>query len=219
MKKIRLIVALCAVLMIAAPAMALEVDVSGHYFVETFNNSNELLNKYFIDTNDGYIQKETSSNDYSTMELMIKPVFKVNDNITLTTQFTALQDHVWGTDASAPSEENDPLSPKMDNNNNLDWKAAYMTIKSPIGGFILGRYIDTPWGTPLGDSTASHGSNSRHKDRVMWVLPIGDTISGLVAQRDADVDKGTVLSDQDNHKFYAFSAYKQEDWSTGPLPL
>ena len=34
MKKIRFMVAICAALMIAAPAMALEVEVSGHYFVE-----------------------------------------------------------------------------------------------------------------------------------------------------------------------------------------
>jgi hypothetical protein len=37
------------------------------------------------------------------MELMVKPVFKINDNITLTTQFTALQDHVWGDDANPNS--------------------------------------------------------------------------------------------------------------------
>jgi hypothetical protein len=34
MKNVRLIVAICAALMIAAPAMALEVEVSGHYFIE-----------------------------------------------------------------------------------------------------------------------------------------------------------------------------------------
>lgn len=217
MKKVSLLIALCAALMIAVPAMALEVEVSGHYFIEAFNNSNELLNKYFVDTDDGFTTKETSRNEYASMEFMAKPVFKINDNITLTTQFTALQDHTVGNDASAPSNVVDPLAPKMDNSENFDWKAAYLTIKTPIGGFILGRYIDTPWGTPLGDSTASHGSNSRHKDRIMWVVPTGDFISGLVAQKEADVDKGTVFADQDNYKFYAFSAYKQQDWSTGLL--
>jgi hypothetical protein len=151
---------------------------------------------------------------------MAKPVFKINDNITLTTQFTALQDHVWGTDASGPPSDeaaNNPLAPKMDNTENLDWKAAYMTIKTSIGGFIVGRYIDTPWGTGLGDSTASHGSNSRHKDRVMWVVPVGDFISGLVAQKNGEGDKGNIISDADFHKYYGFSAYKQENWSTGLL--
>ena len=208
MKKIRFMVALCAALMIAAPAMALEVEVSGHYFVEHFNHSNPTLTK------DGV------SDDYSTMEFMAKPVFKINDNITLTTQFTALQDHVWGTDASGlPNDPaaNTPLAPKQDNVENIDWKAAYMTIKTSIGGFIVGRYIDTPWGTGLGDSTASHGSNSRHKDRVMWVVPTGDFISGLVAQKNGEGDKGAFLSDSDFHKIYGFSAYKQENWSTGLL--
>lgn len=205
MKNVRLIVALCAALMIAAPAMALEVEVSGHYFVEHFNHSNPNL------------QKDEASDDYSTMELMMKPVFKVNDNITLTTQFTALQDHTWGTDASRPSDVDDPLSPKMDNNENFDWKAAYMTVKTSIGGFIVGRYIDTAWGTGLGDSNAAHGSNSRHKDRIMWVVPTGDFISGLVAQKNGEGDRGKILSDADFHKFYGFSAYKQENWSTGLL--
>jgi len=217
MKKVSLLLALCAALMIAVPAMALEVEVSGHYFIEGFNHSNELLNKNFVDTDDNYTTKETSRNDYATMEFMAKPVFKINDNITLTTQFTALQDHVVGNDASAPSNVVNPLAPKMDNNENFDWKAAYLTIKTPIGGFIMGRYIDTPWGTPLGDSTASHGSNSEHKDRIMWVIPTGDFISGLVAQKNADTDKGTVYADQDNYKFYGFSAYKQQNWSTGLL--
>ncbi len=208
MKTIRLVVAVCAALMIAAPAMALEVEVSGHYFVEHFNHSNQFL------------RESDSTDDYSTMEFMAKPVFKVTDNITITTQFTALQDHVWGTDASGPPSNeavDNPLAPKQDNVENFDWKAAYMTIKTSIGGFIIGRYIDTPWGTALGDSTASHGSNSRHKDRVMWVIPTGDFISGLVVQKNGEGDKGNVLSDQDFHKYYGFSAYKQENWSTGLL--
>ena len=79
MKKIRFMVAICAALMIAAPAMALEVEVSGHYFIEYFNNSNPNF------------KDSDATDDYVTMEFMAKPVFKVNDNITLTTQFTALR--------------------------------------------------------------------------------------------------------------------------------
>ncbi len=205
MRKMRIVVAVLAALMIAAPTVALELTVSGHYFVEHFNHSNAFL------------RQSDATDDYSTMELMFKPVFKINDNITLTTQFTALEDHVWGTDASRPSDENDPLSPKIDNDENFDWKAAYMTIKTSIGGFIIGRYIDTPWGTGLGDSTASHGSNNRHKDRIMWVLPVGDFISGLVVQKNGEGDQGNIISDADFHKYYGFSAYRQENWSTGLL--
>ena len=207
MKKIRFMVAICAALMIAAPAMALEVEVSGHYFIEYFNNSNPNL------------KDSDATDDYLTMEFMAKPVFKVNDNITLTTQFTALQDHVWGTRANSPDDEaaSNPLAPEMDNNENFDWKAAYLTIKTPIGGFIAGRYIDSAWGTGLGDTTASHGSNSFHKDRLMWVVPVGDFISGLVAQKNREGDKGTLVSDQDFTKYYAFSAYRKENWSTGLL--
>ncbi len=207
MKKIRFMVAICAALMIAAPAMALEVEVSGHYFIEYFNNSNPNL------------KDSDATDDYLTMEFMAKPVFKVNDNITLTTQFTALQDHVWGTDASGPDDEaaSNPLAPEMDNNENFDWKAAYLTIKTPIGGFIAGRYIDSAWGTGLGDTTASHGSNSFQKDRLMYVVPVGDFISGLVAQKNREGDKGTLVSDQDFTKYYAFSAYRKENWSTGLL--
>jgi hypothetical protein len=181
MKNVRFAIILCAVLMIAAPAMALEVEVSGHYFVQSYNNSNENLDK------------DDATNDFGSMELMVKPVFKINDNITLTTQFTALQDHVWGDDANPkatvfPFPVGSGGTDQIDPTNNFDWKAAYMTIKSPIGGFIVGRYIDTPWGIGFGDSTGSHdtaGSNSRHKDRLMWVIPIGDFISGcgLSAQR------------------------------------
>ena len=197
MKKIRFMVAICAALMIAAPAMALEVEVSGHYFIEYFNNSNPNF------------KDSDATDDYATMEFMAKPVFKVNDNITLTTQFTALEDHVWG---------DDPVNSELDDEyDNFDWKAAYLTIKTPIGGFIAGRYIDTGWGTGLGDTSASHGSNNFHKDRVMWVVPVGDFISGLVAQKNGESDKGTLYSDQDFERYYAFSAYRKENWSTGLL--
>ncbi|WP_319522559.1 hypothetical protein [uncultured Desulfosarcina sp.] len=205
MKKVSLLIALCAALMIAVPAMALEVEVSGHYFVETYNHSNETLSE-----ND-------ATDDYGSMEFMAKPVFKVNENITITTQFTALQGHVWGSDDNSTLNEDDPFAPDIDDANNIDWKAAYMTIKTPIGGFIVGRYIDTPWGLPLGDSTASHGGNDEHKDRIMWVVPVGDFISGLVYQRNEDNDLGNVVSDADYHKYYGFTAYKQENWSTGLL--
>jgi hypothetical protein len=82
MKNIRFMVAICAALMIAAPAMALDVEVSGHYFVETYNNSNSNLSP------------DDATDDYSKMEFMAKPVFKVTDNITLTTQFTGLEGHI-----------------------------------------------------------------------------------------------------------------------------
>ncbi len=199
MKKIRLFIAVCAVLMITAPAMALDMEISGHYFVETYNHSNQNLNK------------DDSRNDYSKMEFMAKPVFKITDNITLTTQFTGLEGHVWGDNPSDAGSNFD------DDYNNFEWKAAYMTIKTGIGGFIVGRYIDTPWGTGLGDSTASHGSNDQHKDRIMWIVPTSDFISGLVYQRNTEGDYGLDTSDKDNIKAYGFTAYKQENWSTGLL--
>ncbi len=210
MKTVRFTLALCAAVMLAASAMALEVEVSGHYFIEHFNNSNYTLNK-----ND-------ATDDYSSMELMVKPVFKITDNITLTTQFTALQDHVWGTDAN-PRFGTSPLppisggEPFVDSSNNIDWKAAYLTIKTPIGGFIAGRYIDTPWGTTFGDTTASHGSNDFHKDRIMWVAPVKDFIVGAVHQVNQEGDKGNVVSDQDFTKSYVFGAYRQPNWSAGLL--
>ena len=205
MRHVRLLVAVCAALMIAAPAMALDLEISGHYFVEAFSNSNITLND-----ND-------KTDSYGSMEFMAKPVFKVNDNITLTTQFTALEDHVWGTDDNAQLNEDNPFAPDIDDGNNFDWKAAYMTIKTPIGGFVIGRYIDSAWGTGLGDSTASHGSNDQHKDRIMWIVPVGDFISGLVAQENQEGDKGNEFSNLDYYKFYGFSVYKQENWSAGLL--
>jgi hypothetical protein len=205
MKKVSLLIALCAALMIAAPAMALDVEVSGHYFIEYYNHSNQTLSA------------DTARNDFSTMEFMAKPVFKINENITLTTQFTALEGHVWGVDAGDMDYSALGKYNGMDDENNFEWKAAYLTIKTPIGGFIAGRYIDTPWGTGFADSTSSHGSNSIHKDRVMYVLPIGNTISGLVYQKEGEYDKDVEYTDEDNFKAYGFTSYKEENWSTGLL--
>lgn len=204
MNKRILLVALCVVFVAAVPAMALDIEVSGHYFVEHYNNSNETL------------RESDATNDYTRMEFMAKPVFKINDNITLTTQFTALE-HVWGKDADPALTTDNPLTSDVDPSNNFDWKAAYMTIKTKIGGFVIGRYIDTPWGTGLGDSTASHGKNSLHKDRIMYIVPVGNFISGAVAQKNSENDDNLDNSDADYEKYYVFSAYKKETWSTGLL--
>lgn len=207
MKKVVWAVAMCCTLFLAAvPAMAVELEVSGHYFLEHYSHSNETL------------RKDDATNDYSSMELMVKPVLTINENITLTGQFTALEDHVWGTDASGQSDGGTVLAPKMDNKDNFDWKAAYMTVKTPIGGFVAGRFIDTPWGcTGLGDTTAAHGNNDYHKDRIMYILPIGNTISGLVIQKNSEGDKGHEFSNKDFHKYYGVTSYNAENWSTGIL--
>ena len=95
-----------------------------------------------------------------------------------------------------------------------------MTIKNPHRRVSSsGRYIDTPWGTELGDSTASHGSNDLAKDRIMW----GGgpwAISSPAWSTSASVrgDKGVSDSDEDNIRAYGFTAYKTgETGSTGLL--
>lgn len=184
-----MIIAAGLALLMAVPALALDVGnlkFNGEYRARGFSHS-------AIDLDD---DDKTSS--YYDMRLRVKTTFDVTDHISLTTRFDAL-DKVWGDD----DEDGSDIE-------NIDFDVAYMTIKTPIGGFVVGRYPTSKFGTGLADS-------ADNKDRIIYVLPIENWTFAAMMQKTDEFDKGTELSDADNHKYAIVSRYKGKNFTAGAL--
>ena len=190
MKKVTtIIIAIGLAFLLAAPALALDagnLKFSGEYRARGFSHSAVNLDE------------DDATDAYYDMRLRIKTIYNVTDNVSLTTRFDAL-DRTWGTD---PEDGSD--------GENIDFKNAYMTIKTPIGGFIVGRYPTSKFGTGLADSASD-------EDRIIYVLPIENWTFAAFMQKSNEFDKGTDESTGDNHKYAVVSQYKGKNFTTGAL--
>jgi hypothetical protein len=190
MKKVgTMIIAIGLVFLLAAPALALDagnLKFSGEYRARGFSHS--AVNLLEDDATDAYYD----------MRLRVKTTYNITDNVSLTTRFDAL-DRTWGTDDEDVSDAE-----------NIDFDAAYMTIKTPVGGLIVGRYPTTKFGTGLADS-------ADNKDRIIYVLPIENWTFVALMQKSSEFDKGTDVSDTDNHKYSIVTQYKGKNFTAGAL--
>ncbi len=208
MKRLTIIaIAICLSLSMALPAMAMDVDFSGYFWSRGQTNTKRDL-------------QETNSTDaYAYMKFRLKTDFKINDNIKLTTQFDALDNKRFGEDDTVTATTTTmPLSTggfqsttTVNEKSNIDWDVAYATVKTPIGGFLFGRWYGTAWGTDFADSNQDPG------DKITWVVPIDNWLFALQYKKIQEADEGTLVADQDWDKYYAVVNYKSENWRAGLL--
>ena len=197
MKKFAIIaVAICAVFVMSVPAMAIDADFSGYYQVRGLYDSNFGLNK------------DDSSSAYMDMRLRLKTVFKVSDSLSLTTRLDAFDDKKWGVDGNKGDD--------------IDLDRVYMTIKTGIGQFDIGRMNADTFGTKFLDSYTD-------ADAIQYTKAMGDfTLEALFEKRD-EQDAGFVdnngngileagelmVSDKDMDIYYLTGEYKAEDIEAG----
>lgn len=199
--------AICLALALAVPAMALDADLSGEFRVRGFSHSAAGLDD------------DDASSSYYDARTRIKSVFKISDNISFTTQFDALEkvwgsaQHTIGTTTLAPGTTSASTSIDRDNyDDNINFEHAYATIKTPIGGLLIGRLIGSQWGpSGMGDS------NSNGKDRILLFVPIENWTFVAYAEKYAEYDNGTTTSDEDLDKYTALVKYKGENFEAGYL--
>ena len=206
---IAIALALGLVLSIAAPAAAIEADFSGYYWAR--GQSNQYLG--MRDTN--------ATSSYMYMKFRLKSVFKISDNISVTTRFDALDNMRWGTDdtntaasttyQSSTTATSYTTTTTVKEKSNIDWDEAYATIKTPIGGFQFGRWTGSPWGTWFLDTNSDPG------DKIAYILPIANWTFALQYKKMAEADEGTTISDGDKDKYYVTATYKAENWKLGVL--
>ena len=137
----RLLIGLLAVGLIAAfsmPALALDVKVTGEYFVAGYWESNRALAN----------QDETAQRYYA-QRLRVDPVFQIADGLRLVTRFEALE-RVWG---------QDPIGSTITASNarntaeeqNISWRRAYLSARILGGTLDVGYMAGGPFGTEFLD--------------------------------------------------------------------
>ena len=199
MKKFAIIaVAICAAFVMSTPAMAIDADFSGYYQVRGFYDSN--LN----------LKKDDSSSAYMDMRLRLNTVFKISDNLSLTTRLDAFDDTKWG-------DSDDTTG------NDIDLDRVYMTIKTDIGQFDIGRMSADTFGTNFLDSYTD-------ADSIKYTKAMGDfTLEALFEKRnerdagfqdnngnDILLDAGdSMVSDEDEDRYYLTGEYKAEGIAAG----
>ncbi len=223
MKAVIGLVAFFLVLALSCPAMAIEADFSGEYRVEGIYNSNFSLQDIDESTSDAYLQ----------MRLRLQPVFSITENLSLTLRLDGL-DKRWGDDdgpqATSTSTLNNAISGNpggtgstdgtypfirttttIEEDDNIDLEWAYMTIKTGIGGFLVGRQRGNVWGTTFADTELP-------RDRITYVLPIQNTIIAAVYEKTREFD-GNDLTTQnaDMDKYYLTATQKGENFKAGFL--
>ncbi|MCP3955451.1 MAG: porin [Desulfobacterales bacterium] len=196
-KLITIALAACLVLGLALPAMAdVDVKISGEFRTDGVYNDNTALSN-----------GTKVADAYYKGRIRIKPVIMVNDNISITTQFDVLE-RTWGT-----SDESAPGTTGSDDNIDVDY--GYATLKTPVGGFLVGRMPGSSWGTSFLD-------NKQPKDRIVYVLPMDKLILAAVIEKTTEQDAvsiGTVpnQSDADLDEYYLTLTYKAENFTAGLL--
>lgn len=192
------IVALCLALALAVPAMALDADFSGEFRVRGFSHDNINLSD----------PAGASSAFYDT-RTRVKAIFKVSDNISFTTQFDALE-RVWGTTQNYTVSGTTVAKSSYDDN--INFEHAYATIKTPVGGLLVGRLIGSQWGpSGLGDS------NDVGKDRILLFVPVENWTFVAYTEKASEQDVGTTTSDEDLDKYTVAVKYKGESFEGGFL--
>jgi hypothetical protein len=199
---------LCLALALTVPAMALDADFSGEFRVRGFSHSNPAIGEGAnyglqsdLSTDDDDNTKISAADAFFDTRTRIKSIFKISDNISFTTQFDALE-RKWGTDTV--NSGNDET--------NIDFQHAYATIKTPVGGLLVGRLIGSQWGpSGMGDS------NSGGKDRILLFVPIENWTFVAYAEKYKEVDTGTTTGDDDLDKYTALAKYKGENFEAGFL--
>ncbi|MDI6796074.1 MAG: hypothetical protein QMD09_03980 [Desulfatibacillaceae bacterium] len=122
------VVAIAIAMVMAAPAMAVDLGFKGEYRVRAFSDAVPSL-----DT----LQKVSDS--WMEHRFRLQTTFTVTDNLSITTRFDAMDEETWGrADVTAPAR--------------LTFDRVYMTIKTDYGMFDIGRQQGGVWGTSFADS-------------------------------------------------------------------
>jgi hypothetical protein len=192
------VVAVCLVVLLAVPAMALDTRFSGQYRVRGFHNTNQSLSDF------------DASASWMDMRFRLRTDFIVSDHLTVSTRFDALDNKRFG-NADLSGRDGD----------NIDWDRAWMTINTDYGIFMAGRMQGGTWGTLFNDTDSE-------RDRLRWHNSFGDLTLYAIYEKNAELDgnvqpstgfgrEGNEVSDQDNDIYYLGAAYKMENISTGLL--
>lgn len=160
--------AVCLAVLMAVPAMATDVSMSGAYRIEGWTVGSATA-------------RDTDATDsYMDMRFRLNTVFKVDDTLDFTARFDALDGFKFGghTEAGHPTVASDP-------DDGTNWDRAFITYRTELGTFVLGRQTGGAWGNQIFDYEGD-------SDRIKWVSPaFGNWKFVAIFQKVGENDSGT----------------------------
>lgn len=175
--------ALSLVLAFAMPAAAVDVKVSGEFYVAGYYDDNGDLMDEEAGTNG-------SSSAWYNQRLRLQTEFKINPAVTLVTRFDAMEGY-W----DAPEGPTEYAAGRDDDN--IDFDRAYLVINSKYGKFEIGHKAGGAWGTWFADTETD-------VPRMQWTKMISGWIVGAILEKAREADRGTDYTDRDNDKPMAY---------------
>jgi len=194
MKKFLVILlALGLVMAFSMPAAAVDLKVSGTYYVTGYLESNHALRE------EGATATGEVQNDWYVSRLRVNTVWQVADGLSLTTRFDA-QEKIWG--ASDGTNQADSLS----------WERCYVTFKTGIGNFYAGYMSAGGFGTVFNDDVGS-------APRIKYVTSVGPWTLLALTEKGEEKDglAGSMTEDSDYDKYAVAAIYKWEGGQAGAL--
>jgi hypothetical protein len=185
MKKFMIVaVALCAAMVLAAPAMAeLMIESDGYLRVRGFTSTNSSMD-------DRVGNSSTSS--YFDQKLRVNNRIKPSENAFITTRFEAINGTMGGAYTA------------------FDFQRAFMTIKGDWGMFRAGRMTAGTFGLSWLDA-------EREDWRIRWDGAFGGIKTGVIYEQNAEADKGTQFSSNDQTNYAVYGVFGGENFTTGLL--
>jgi len=199
-----ILLSLGLIMAFSASAFAVDVKVSGEYYVAGL-----YLNK----TNLTSDVEPNPSTAFYYQRLRVRTDFVVSPGLTLVTRFDALE-RVWGGQRSAPGTTSaaDSAGTRAENENiAFDW--AYIDYQSPIGIFDVGLMEDGRTGTVFGNSYTTLG-------RIKWKNTFGPVTlaADITKSKDQSYSAVTTIAtatDTDNDKYGLEGVYQWKDGKAG----
>jgi len=184
-------------LLLAAPAMAVDIAWDGHLRVRGYLEKNAPMS----DTADDY-------NAFYDMRMRTNWTLTVSDYLSIRTRWRALNQIGGGEDSGS---------------SNFDWERAWMDIKTPYGVFQAGRMITKTFGTSFvddEDDVFRLNYVTKLMDKVTLVVTAQKAVEGDGGYADtADGTPNWQISDNDTDVYGFALVYPTENWTIGSLQV
>jgi hypothetical protein len=191
------ILALGLIVAVSGTASAVDVKVSGSYYVVGVYDSNPSLK----DSDASY------SRAYFFQRIRIQPEFKIAEGLSFTARMDAMEG-AWDTSTAAGNRS----AQSVDTGRNFDWERGYVTFNTGIGKFDVGYMSAGTFGTVFSDSETT-------RPRIKLTTKVGPLV--LVALYEKRTEGNTVAApnyaDADYTAYYLAPIYPFKGGSAGIL--
>jgi hypothetical protein len=187
------------------PVCAADVKFSGSYVAQGYYENNRSF-------------KDPEGSSFANMwqRLRVQTVFQVQEGLSLTTRFDAME-KIWGAARQSATAGIDSGAPTAENDN-LKFELAYVTFNLPVGQFDVGYQTQSVFGTSFADGDSVYGPRVKYTlvtGPITW-LAIWDKVEGQKAYSTSGPAGTPAETDSDQNKYDVAFMY---NWGKGNAGL